>query len=102
MSTSNNELKNKIITEIKKTEKNLKLLKKITEKTENENNLCDLLKLFQDFNDFTMENTIYKLCTNNNLTNKTIDQRINEYEYEKNVVKPFLPFLLAYSLFLSQ
>ena len=101
MSALNNDLKNKIINEIKKTEKNLKLLKKITEKTENENNLFDLLKLFQDLNDFTMENTIYKLCTNNNLTNKTIDQRIQEYEYEKNIIKPFIPYLLFYSLCIS-
>ena len=48
-----------------------------------------------------LEVTLYKLDKKLNITNKTINERIKEYETEKKILEPFLPAILLYSMIIN-
>ena len=54
-----------------------------------------------DLIDANIDVSLYKIDKKIPITNKTIEDRIKEYEIEKKTLKPFIPLLLIYHMFIS-
>ena len=91
--------KDKLIENIDNTINSLDILKtnlSLSSSISNEN-LFDIQELI-DLIDTNLEVSIYKLDKNLPITNKSIENRIKEYEIEKKILEPFLPSILLYSM----
>ena len=87
--------------ELNRTEKNIKIIRHLIElKKHNDCDVLDIFEEFQNFNDFTLDDLIYNLYTDKRIKDITLEKRIQEYEKQQKIIKPFLPFILLYSLYL--
>jgi len=61
---------------------------------------CDIQELL-GLIDTNIDVSLYKIDKDLPITNKTIKDRIKEYEIEKKTLEPFLPSLLIYHMLVS-
>lgn len=93
---------NDINEELNRMERNITNIRNILH-LRNELNDFDLIDIFeelQNFNDFKLDDFVYKLYNNKRITDKTLKDRLDEYKKEKEIIKPFMPFILLYSLYI--
>ena len=97
-----NNLVNDINEELNKMERNITNIRNILHLKEdtNEFDLLDIFEELQNFNDFKLDDFVYKLYSNKRITTKTIEDRLEEYKRQQDIIKPFMPFILLYSLYL--
>lgn len=66
----------------------------------NDFDLIDIFKELQNINDFKLDDFVYKLYNNKRITDKKLEDRLDEYKKEQEIIKPFMPFILLYSLYI--
>lgn len=93
---------NDINEELNRMERNITNIRNILH-LRNELNDFDLIDIFeelQNINDFKLDDFVYKLYNNKRITDKKLEDRLDEYKKEKEIIKPFMPFILLYSLYI--
>ena len=97
-----NNLINDINEELDRMEKNITNIRNIIHLKENINDfdLIDIFEELQTFNDYKLDDFVYKLYSNKRITDKTMQKRLDDYEKQEEIIKPFMPFILLYSLYI--
>ena len=97
-----NNLFNDINEELDRMEKNITNIRNIIHLKENidDFDLIDIFEELQTFNDYKLDDFVYKLYSNKRITDKTMQKRLDDYEKQEEIIKPFMPFILLYSLYI--
>lgn len=97
-----NNLINDINEELDRMEKNITNIRNIIHLKENidDFDLIDIFEELQTFNDYKLDDFVYKLYSNKRITDKTMQKRLDDYEKQEEIIKPFMPFILLYSLYI--